>query len=784
MDLLLSNFLQSLFKVIAVSNNSSATTAGSQPRTMPAATGSEVTLRQIVDQLHSGRWTVLRVTLWVFALGVAVCFLWPPSFQAYGNIQVEDDTKLSPVSNSSQMAPLLIGSPDVTSGEIVLMTSRSVLDPVIAKMHLDIDAYPKHFPIFGSFVSRYLNGDVKQPAGALWGFRSWAWGGEKIAIDSMTVPFSWFNSSMTLVAKERGSFAVYNFWGTELLHGRVGEDASSADGRFAMHVSELRAAPGTHFSVTKYSMDDAEQNTIKAMSVQELATGAGVINVTYSGPSRDLVERFINNLEESYLQQNSSRRAREAQRSLQFLQGQLPDFKRQMEAAQGRLSDYQQQHGMPDVSNQTDLLLHQATDLETKRLSLVTELDKARETYTPDHPSVRSLMQQIASVEREQGALKERIDKLPPTQQSVLTLTRDVDAYTTLYHAMLGSIQSYEVSKAGVVGNVQIVDESNQPYKPHFPKLILMLPLSLVLGLLFGMMWPFVQRGMLRGIDDPAMIEAATGLKVRAQIPFSGTQREIDQLTMPAESFWQRLRLRRRLLSRQVCAMLMFWRKKRPLPESGSLLASFSPDDAAIEALRSLRTNLPVLTADARNNVLMICGPGGNVGTSFVAANFGAVLAQGGKRVVVVDGNLRDGELHKVFGAAQGGGVAEVVSSATAPEPVIRHSGIAGLDYVACGVRRAGAADLLSQPRFADLIEGLSTSFDWVLLIAPPVLAFTDAALIGKCAGVTLLALKAAQHGPEEMGSAVERLASAGVRIGGVVLNQVGALPGSYGYGK
>jgi tyrosine-protein kinase Etk/Wzc len=712
----------------------------------------EVNLRELYELLYSGRWTILAIALAVLVAGALYCVLVLPTYEANGLVQVEETSNSSgSMSSLSQISSLLLGSPVQTEAEIQILQSRLVLDQVIQSLNLEIEAYPKHFPIIGSAIARF-NSELDHPAAAPWGLRRWAWGGEQIAVTRFEVPEQLLDLRFTLTATPAG-FALEDPHGDEVLTGTPGQAAQSKDGRIQIFVQKLVAAPGTRFAVIRHAHQTVLTQLQAALSVTEQGRQSGVIQLTYRDRNPDRVTAIIDAIENAYLKQNVERQSENAKQSLEFLNRQLPDLKAKLDADQSRLTAYQSQHGAPDVASQTQLLLQQSVDLETQRLQLIQQRDQALQRFTPQHPVIQALNQQIGSVEQAQAKLKQRVSNLPDTQQEILGLLRDVEVDTQLYTAMLNSIQELQVARAGTIGNVRIVDYALKPIEPASPKVPLTLTLALVLGGFLGVVYVFVQRALLRGIDDPTLIERHFGLSVLVSIPYVNEQRKLAR-TMARD-------------------------------EHGShVLAMVDSNSQAIEALRSLRTSLHFAMLEAPNNIILVTGPAPNIGKSFVAANFGAVLALTGKRVALVDVDMRRGHLNKYFDLKPKPGVSDYVAGDVGLQDLFQPTGVAGLDFIARGSAPPNPAELLMHERLGELLQELSARYDYVLLDSPPLLAVSDAAIVAKLAGTTLLVLKSAEHPLREIEETLKRLANAGVRPRGVLLNQVGARVGSYGYGN
>jgi len=399
-------------------------------------------------------------------------------------------------------------------------------------------------------------------------------------------------------------------------------------------------------------------------------------------------------------------------------------------------------------------VLELGVDLETQRTQVEQQRAEAVQRFSPQHPMVKALDAQLEELAQEKLALQKRTAALPETQQEILSFQQDLDINTQLYMTLLNSVQQLEVSKAGTIGNVRIIDYAIPPINPARPKPVVVLALGSLLGLLLGAGVVLLQKALLKGVDNPEDIERVIGIPTYAAIPFTSAQRGLARTIARSKS------------------------------SGASILAEIEGRDPAIEALRSLRTSLHFALMDAVNNVVMFTGPSAGLGKSFISVNLGAVLAQSGKKVVIVDADMRRGHLHRYFGVSAGVGLSDHVVGDVDETKVVQRTHIAGLDMVTTGARPPNPAELLMHERFAALIKFLSSRYDYVLIDTPPVLPVTDAAIVGRLVGTTLLVLKSAEHPMRHIEETVRRLRQAGVQVKGALLNQMGARLGSYGYGS
>lgn len=715
---------------------------------------SEISLRQWLNLFWSGRWTILLVASVVFVLALAYCLLAAPTYQADGLVQVEQNSgKTSGAAQQfGELSSMLFGTPVETQAEIQILHSRMILDQIIDKLNLEVSAVPKFFPVIGGAIYR-LGSTSKGLVSVPSFLRSYAWGGEAIEVSTWNVPDLFLGKPFTLTKTSTG-FTVSDSHGAQVLQGNVGETvtAETADGQFSIFVRKLQALPGTKFRLVRFSRQDVLDLLSKKLQVVEQGKQSGVIAVVYSGKSAEGVMDVINALEDSYLRQNVERRSATAQQSLDYLEKQLPHLKEQVDNAQLKLNAYQSTHGSVDVTEETQLVLKQSVNLDSDRLRLQQQREELLQRFTPEHPAVKALDEQIHSLDSARGKVSQQVEKLPNTQQEIFSLMRDLDVGNELYAQLLNSIQELQMAKAGTVGNVRIVDRAMRPYKPIAPAVKVLLPISAIVGLILGMGLVVLQRILLRGVDDPAELESSLGLVTYAMVPFSAAQRKLHR----------NLNVKHEL--------------------HHSILAGLHGDDLAIEALRSLRTSLHFALIEAPNNIIMLTGPAPGLGKSFISLNLGAVLALTGKKVVAVDADLRRGYFHRYVFAEPSPGLSDYVAGGVEYQDICHHSPIEGLDIIFRGTNPPNPSELLLHERFSALFKRLSAEYDYVIVDTPPVLAVTDAAIVGRLAGSTLLVLKSAEHPLREIEEAHKRLVTAGVAVKGALFNQVGMKAGSYGY--
>jgi tyrosine-protein kinase Etk/Wzc len=623
----------------------------------------------------------------------------------------------------------------------------------VDELHLDIEARPRWFPVVGGGLARGHKG--KEPAPAPFGLGRFAWGGERILVDRLAVAPELVNEKLTLVAREGGAYELLGPDGELLVRGEVGKAAASREpGQAELFVSELRARPGTAFRVVKRPPQAVVARLQKELVIAEKGKKTGIIRVELSDSDVPRLLRTLDVLSAVYLRQNVERKSAEAEKTLDFVNGQLPEVHERLQQAELALNAYKSKHQTVDLSLETKAALDESVQLEKAISELRVQKAEVQQRFTETHPILTAMNKKLGELEAQKAALAARFKGLPATELDSVRLLRDAKVAQELYVVLLNKAQELKVAKNGTIGNVRVLDRAVVPLKPVFPDPIQTTGLSLVLGLVLGVVAAFVRRSLDQGVDDPDQIEAITTLPVLASVPRSAAQ---EQLT------------------RDI---------RRGAPHG--VLSVREPGDLAVESLRSLRTALQFAVMDAPAKIIAVSGPAPGIGKSFVTGNLAHVLAESGERVLLVDADLRNGTLHRAHGFERGPGLSEVIAGAARFEDVVHRAIAPTVDLLTQGAIPPNASALLVSLRFRDLLQRLGKEYDVIVVDTPPILAVTDAAIIGRLCAATLMVLRAGQHPMREITTAVKRFAQGGVQPSGVVFNDVTRIAGSgsgYGYG-
>ncbi len=708
-------------------------------------------LAEYWDILLDSRWLIALVTALAITVGGAYAYLTRPVYQANLLIQVED----SAASSKSFLgeAASLFDVKTLAAAEIEIIRSRMVIGQAVDATLLYIDASPRYLPLVGHWLARGA-GTLSEPG--FWGFEGFVTGAEKIAVTAFNVPASLEGARFRLTARGAGTYAVSHPSLPESLTGSVGAPMvrSTPLGTVSLLVSSMDAKPGAEFNLTRRSRLSTIAALQANLKLAEKGRQSGVIDATMQSVDPQQLMLILNEIAHQYVRQNVERKSAEAQKMLAFLDVQLPQFKKQLDASEDAYNRYRNQQGTVALDEEARLILNRTVDLQGKLLEAQQKRLEFVSRFTAEHPVVKTLDQQIAAWKREIDSLDGRVRRLPAVQQDSLRLERDVKVNNEAYQSLRNNALQLQLIREGKVGNVRVIDQATVPEGPIKPQRQLILVQAGLIGLLGGAMLALARNAFFRGIRSSQEIEAHTGLSVYSNIPLSAEQQQLA-------------------------------RKATERQPGLHVLSALFPQDAAVESLRSLRTALQFAMLEAPNNRVLVTGATPGVGKSFVSANFAAILASAGKRVLLVDADLRKGHLNQYFDTKRERGLSEIVAGSLKPSEAIRRSVMPNLDLLTTGVLPPNPAELMMSTAFALVLDDLSGQYDLVIMDTPPVLVAADTVGMAAQAGTLLLVARSGQSQMGELHESAKRLAHAGKSVSGIILNAIDISRrhyGSYGY--
>ncbi|MBJ9424245.1 polysaccharide biosynthesis tyrosine autokinase [Acinetobacter seifertii] len=671
----------------------------------------------------------------------------PNTYSVDALVQVEDTKSAASAALLGELSKM-VDQKSPAEAEIQVLTSRMVLGQVIHNLNLDITIKNHDDTFFNRLLSQdKQNIDYKKDAVTFSNKDSY------FSIQQLQIPSYYLDKPLVLSFKDQGHF-TFSYKDKVIFNGQLNSNnlVTANEGQWKVRINSTRVpSVEQQFTISKLALPTAVQKLGSTYGVAERGKQTGVIGLSFQGTDKEHITEVLNNILAVYHSQNIERRTLESKQTLDFLDKQLPDLKQQLEESERKFNQFREKYNTVDVTQEAELYLKQNIALETTKTELKQKQAELAAKYTNDHPLMAEINAQLAAVNKKSAELSDTLKRLPEVQRQYLQLYRDVKVNTELYTSLLNSYQQLKIAKAGEIGNVRIIDTAVEPIKPIKPRPLLVLFLSLIVGGFIGTVLALLRNMMRSGVKDSTQIENDLNLPVYATVPRSPIQE----------------------------TRMSILKKKKSIP----ILAVKSSDDVAIESLRSIRTAIHFALTSAKNNIIMIAGPSPEVGKSFISTNLATIFAQGNKRVLLIDADMRRGYMHKYFDVNVKPGLSELLSGQADLTQVLHKTQVANLDVITRGKSPTNPSEMLSSTQFKDLLEKFQTQYDHIIIDTPPVLAVTDGIIISQYTGVNLIVARYAKSHMKELELTVNRFEQAGVKVNGFILNDIQrSSGGGYGY--
>ncbi|HIH9743486.1 TPA: polysaccharide biosynthesis tyrosine autokinase [Klebsiella pneumoniae] len=691
----------------------------------------DIDLGRLIGELIDHRKLIVAITTGFTVIAVFYALLATPIYQANALVQVEQKQGNTILSNLSQILP---DSQPQSAPEITLLQSRMILGKTVDDLGLQTQIKQKFFPVIGRGLARIMGNKL----GA-------------IEVKDLYLPDNKSGENpeviLTVIDKDNYSIEADGFD----FNAKVGELVEKNG--MSILVTAIEAEPGSKFSINYLTRLKAMNMLQNSFGVADQGKDTGMLTLTMTGDNPQQITKILDSISQNYLAQNVERQAAQDAKSLYFLNQQLPKVRNDLDQAEDKLNAYRKQRDSVDLTMEAKSVLDQIVNVDNQLNEITFREAEISQLYTKEHPTYKALMEKRQTLQNEKTKLNKKVSSMPSTQQEVLRLSRDVESGRAVYLQLLNRQQELNIAKSSAIGNVRIIDNAVSEPKPIKPNKPLIVVVGFIFGLLFSVGMVLLRILLRRGIESPEQLEEM-GINVYASVPVSE---------------WLSKNLAKNKINRK---------------ESDILLAVENPADLAVEAIRGLRTSLHFAMMEAKNNILMISGTSPNAGKTFISTNLAATIALTGKKVLFIDADLRKGYVHKMFGGNNEHGLSDILSGQTTLDNSLKHVKEGGFDYIGRGAVPPNPAELLMHPRFETLLKKVSNEYDLVIIDTPPILAVTDAAIIGRYAGTTLLVARFEINTPKELMVSVKRFEQSGITIKGCILNGIVKKASSYyGYG-
>ena len=687
----------------------------------------EIDLRQLWDVLSFNKYKIIASGSVGLLLAMVYLIVTSPVYEANALVQVEADKQNQILGD---MQSLLGGASTKSDAEINLARSRMVLGRTVENLKTDEVITYKTLPVIGLFSQP----EVKASSA--------------LGVNVFSVTPDYENEIFILTYHGGDKYTILvpevKKKAAIAIDGEVGK-LISYNG-ILLNVKNIKSASGQNFQLIKQSKLKAIEEIKNNLSIGDVGKDTGILAFNFVGTDKEKIQIVLNSVVRNYEHQDKEFGVLSAGRSLDFIEKQLPVIKASLRESEDKLNEFRHKNATLDLSLEAQSVMQNLTKIESELTSIDTKEAEVSELFTKDHPSYQALIEKKKVLQKAKDDLVKRVAAMPQLQQDVIRLTRDVEIEQQVYMQLLNKQQEFSIMKASNAGNVRIVDTAvtlEEPIKPKKPLILLLLTMGFAA---IATLYFIIKSLFNRGVNGTEAFDQI-GVDVLASIPLSLVQKNKDGLFVKTN--------------------------KKKNASTDFLLAQNLPTDPAVEAIRALRTSVYFTLMDAKNNVLMVSGATSSVGKSFVSTNLAVVMAQSAKKVLLVDSDMRKGYVHEMLHQPIGSGLSDVLSGAMSFNEAIRTTEIEGLDFVSRGDVPVNPAELLMKANLETLLAEVSGRYDYVILDAPPIMAVTDAAILGQQAGTTIIVARYGLTTEQDIENCIVRFANSNVVVKGAILNGV-----------
>lgn len=701
-------------------------------------------------------WPLISITA---LIGLVIGSIWvmnqEKQYKAQAVIQVKrGNNALNRVGNQDSGSGLGIGIQDNNiSNQKVLLTSSVILLPAIKQTQYNIQVKPHYFPIFGSWWAS--KNDSKTLSSTFLGLSHYAWGGEKLRVKQLhnhTLPID-----LTLQAQKNQHYKIYNQHNKQLLgKGQVGETIhfnKPNKGKITLNIKSLRAHPGTQFDVTKKTLLNTMHSVQSAISINSMGSGTNLLSVSLKTHEPQKAKRLLHAIIQIAKQQNKKRKSRQAQKTLDFLEKEIPITKQEFQNAQQRLLKYQAKNGFMDLDQKSQMLLNRMSNFETSINQLQMKKLAAKRLYTDKHPLIQSYNQKIKRYRDQEKQLKEKVKDLPKSDQKAFMFKQDMQVKSQLYSDLVQRVQKLRVMKAATLSDLLTLQNADVEAASNTVNSTMLLLVFMFGGGLLGfMIAAFREIFREQGLRDLDLVDDILGVDHKAVIPFSKRQKQIDR------------------------------HSKKGLLNHPVLLAKNHPQDGTVEGLRSLKTSL--LMSQLRRNdsnsqsesgfLLGLHGITPSSGKSFIAANLSFLLAQSGHRVVLLDADMRRSRVQEILHLDSNSGNLISYLEGKDDEAAIIQNWQGYFDVINAvnrGINDTGT--YINSERFNNLLAYLRQHYEFIILDAAPILGVSDGLILAGHADYNLVTIDAMNDNIKELRYGFGIYHKNNCKINGTIINKL-----------
>lgn len=419
------------------------------------------------------------------------------------------------------------------------------------------------------------------------------------------------------------------------------------------------------------------------------------------------------------------------------------------------------------------------TPAHPSMVELKAKLDSLKQAIADDRRrAVRTIQTQFANEKSAEHRLKAQIDDEKGLAQDMSkqliqynVLAKEASSLRDLYQAVLKQVKEIEISASSAASNVFITDYASLPTSPSAPKTNLIITLFAILGIAIGLIIALVLEAFDTTLKSTEDVQGALDLPLLGAVPEFNER--YDLIAPEQQPILPKLEELRDETKEEAPVAEG---PKNDVSRTPQIVSVSAPNDIVSEALRTIRAGILLSSADHPPRVIMLTSAMKGEGKTTVLYNLAATLAQASHRTIMIDGDLRERGLTKLFCRDQtpaGVGLSDYLAGQAELTQVIRPTPVAGLDILPAGNRAPNPAELLSSTTMRELITDLSDTYDFVLVDSPPILPVADGLTLSRAVDSVVLVVRSRTTERELAQESRRRLLRVNARILGVVLNDL-----------
>ena len=489
-----------------------------------------------------------------------------------------------------------------------------------------------------------------------------------------------------------------------------------------------------------------EEIFIENITIEPVNTSR-LVRISYDANSPKMAADIVNAIAAAFIARNQNKYKKSTDLAKQHLEKQLENVKKQLQTADSAVSGFRQKHnivmidegGETTYSHRLKQLNTQLLEAEQKKRGIEAPLSSEQKKNPPI---------ELKNAILEANSLREQIKQEKSSALGVQDNLREFRRYQdsskalqATYDNLLQRMKQFNIAASGN-SRISIVDAAIAPKKKNSPKLLLNLLFGTLLGFLLGTAYAFLIEYLDDTINSADELEHLTKLPNLAIIP---NMQEYSKADM-------------------------------------GLLSYHEIHSHFAEAFRTFRTSIKFLAKDKQSKLIFITSANASEGKSTTASNLACVYAQSGRSVLLIDADLRNPSVHKLFQEEQDNGLSELLSGEAEPKDVIKTTDVADLYLITAGKFNHDPVGLISNLRMEKMLKLTSSKYDNVIIDGPPVLGLSDALILSNLTASTIFVTQSGRTDKKMILNSINRLRQARGQIIGTLMTKVDMDKSEYAY--